>query len=360
MTIFSMDRMLYNGQLKDGMTYRTDVIVVAASFVACFALHFLVSSLSASTLKTLPAHSPEKVEAALKFSKTPVNPANVLRWKQGEELQWKIKVVATVHAILSSAVVAYLLLTHPGYAALAHKFLLSPSFWVFGIASLFVAVFTLAVAYKVVPSAATTVGPTVLLALISYLCATTEWPSEATDFVNHSEEVGKYQVLVTVGYFLYDFSLMMAYPQILSIGMLVHHVFSIIIWPVACVRNKCTFYILVFIGYELSTPSLHLRWFMDKLEMKKSPLYVLNGFVLLALFYAVRILSVPSMVNTWRLCWQWLPFDGKETDAFEILFESAMVIPVLLNCFWFTLLWKGFAKALRGVLAPSKSDTKSQ
>ena len=53
-------------------------------------------------------------------------------------------------------------------------------------------------------------------------------------------------------------------------------------------RPFANYYGLNFILYELSTPMLNVHWFLDKLNMTGSTLQLVNGILLMAVFFGCR------------------------------------------------------------------------
>ena len=60
----------------------------------------------------------------------------------------------------------------------------------------------------------------------------------------------------------------------------------------AKVYHIFSFIVLIRSTVEASTPFLNIRWYLDKLGMKKSRIYQWNGYVLLATFAVFRVLNI--------------------------------------------------------------------
>ena len=87
------------------------------------------------------------------------------------------------------------------------------------------------------------------------------------------------------------------------------------------------------------------RWFLDTMEKKSSKAYILNGLVLTAVFFACRILTMPS-------CWYMIytvygtePFTRTGGIKYVLIISCGALDS--LNVFWFYKLCKGAHKTLQ-------------
>jgi len=126
--------------------------------------------------------------------------------------------------------------------------------------------------------------------------------------------------------------------------IILHHVLlplvgfpAVTIWR----KNKGDFFLACVYLNEMSTPFLSFKAILEKLEMRKSVLYVGNGVVLATMFLFCRVLIYPYMY--WRYSrYANIPF-----------LETPFKIPLFCNTFCFLLLsvqvyW--FLVIMRGVL----------
>lgn len=108
-------------------------------------------------------------------------------------------------------------------------------------------------------------------------------------------------VLTCTRYFLWDIVVSIRYFDDFGVGSLVHAVlcFLVFFFAQVCIGNLfgCNFvqrpfsqwYGGLFLFYEISTPFLHVSWFLDKMGMTGTPIQLFNGFVMLSAFFFMRI-----------------------------------------------------------------------
>ncbi|KAI9809400.1 MAG: hypothetical protein M1826_003913 [Phylliscum demangeonii] len=94
------------------------------------------------------------------------------------------------------------------------------------------------------------------------------------------------------GYFLWDLMVTARYVAVFGWGMLAHAVCALMVFSVGF-RPFVNYYGPIFILYELSSPFLNFHWFFDKLQMTGSRPQLYNGIVLLATFFACRLVWGP-------------------------------------------------------------------
>lgn len=146
------------------------------------------------------------------------------------------------------------------------------------------------------------------------------------------------------GYFLWDVSVSILYLRILGLGSLAHAISPLVVTCLGFVsiqliqcflfegslidlaelkRPFANYYGLNFVLYELSTPSLNLHWFFDKLGMTGSRIQLCNGIALLVTFFACRI--VWGNYQSLRIFW----------DILTALQTSSIDIPLAKNATMF-------------------------
>lgn len=69
------------------------------------------------------------------------------------------------------------------------------------------------------------------------------------------------------------------------VPMIVHHVLSLLAWPLGLVHPACHTFLLLCISMEASSPFVQLRWFLSQHVGKQSCLYKLNGLIMMLIFF---------------------------------------------------------------------------
>lgn len=67
--------------------------------------------------------------------------------------------------------------------------------------------------------------------------------------------------------------------------MILHHVLSLLTWPVGLVEPACHPYLLLCVSMEASSPFVQLRWFISQHHGKETLLYKLNGALMTLGFF---------------------------------------------------------------------------
>lgn len=105
-----------------------------------------------------------------------------------------------------------------------------------------------------------------------------------------------------------------------------------------------------FLMFEISTPFVHIRWFMYKMKQDHTTLYFLNGIAMVLAFFGCRI--VWGYYETYRLVRDVIgerykpdsPFPMSATVAYCI----AGAVMTYLNTTWFYLMVKKAAMVVIG------------
>lgn len=156
-------------------------------------------------------------------------------------------------------------------------------------------------------------------------------------FAGHSNTLD-YILPISLGYFCYDMVILTFStnnPDAADVGVLmfVHHIGSLIIWPIAYVNNTHHIYLLYLLATELSTPFLHqTTFFLPKAGLADTAFHKFNGVMLILIFFFLRVCTVPIMA--------WSLFDASEyfyqlATVFQFLTVISLPIPAALNLFWF-------------------------
>jgi len=127
------------------------------------------------------------------------------------------------------------------------------------------------------------------------------------------------------------------------VATLTHHIFILICWGLFIYDNNGQIFALVGALCEASTPFVNCRWFLDKLGMKKSPLYVVNGLAMSFSFFLFRVVGFLWMGT--RLVAQREGFAALPIHS-SVLYLLSYGVGTTLQLFWFSKIAKGMMKAL--------------
>ena len=120
-----------------------------------------------------------------------------------------------------------------------------------------------------------------------------------------------------------------------------HHIVVFGIGMCICVLDFGHVYSMIGMLLEMTTPFVNLRWILYTIQETKTTLYLINGLVLVLLWFLVRIV-VAGPFAVYPL---WV--DKKERSLHVIItFVVTYTLIYPLQCFWFSKLLKGAYKAL--------------
>ena len=166
---------------------------------------------------------------------------------------------------------------------------------------------------------------------------------------------------LSLGYMAWDLAVMLEDPkgQQATYGgkkayylFIVHHVFSICIWPYAVLAGRCVYFVNFFLVSEVTNSNMSTRWFLLKCKLEKSAFYVLNGLAWIPLFLGVRVLVIPLMLKAFIFgSWNALSI-GEKIVAF-----TTLPIPSMLNVYWARMIVRNALKYL--VTGKDREDSSS-
>jgi len=105
----------------------------------------------------------------------------------------------------------------------------------------------------------------------------------------------KTNIAIVIGYLISDMIIMIAnYSKIGDKYNVAHHIMSIVAYAYAMTYSVMPYFANFRLIAELSSPVVNMRWFLHALGYQKSSvLFVFNGLLMTALFFAVRIVTIP-------------------------------------------------------------------
>lgn len=164
---------------------------------------------------------------------------------------------------------------------------------------------------------------------------------------------------MTTGYFFFDFcNLVWNKKKLLASSMkneyyvmLWHHILSVLIWPYAVASSLHCWWINYFLVTEVTNIGLNVRSILMNFETLRNSSMVLNiSIVWVVAFFIIRVLPVPFLVQYYVS----MVLPGCHLNRHGMLPEwlhygvsiTSIPIPVILNCYWFSLMIKMAMKKL--------------
>ncbi|KAF9986344.1 hypothetical protein BGZ65_007926 [Modicella reniformis] len=149
---------------------------------------------------------------------------------------------------------------------------------------------------------------------------------------------------VTCGYFLWDTLHSIRHMKEFGIGFVFHGFCSFSVFMFSF-RPFLQYYGSVFLMFELSTPFLNIHWFMDKLGMTGSVYQLINGVVLLAVFFSVRI--VFGLYMSYQAYQDVMLVYDQVPLHLLVVYSAANVVLNTLNLFWFYKMIESLTRRFR-------------
>ncbi|KAI9317657.1 DUF887-domain-containing protein [Dichotomocladium elegans] len=146
---------------------------------------------------------------------------------------------------------------------------------------------------------------------------------------------------ISCGYFIWDVITAIMYVKYQGISMVLHGVIGFIVIFLGY-RPFINYYGAVFLLYEASTPFLNFNWFMDKLGWTGSKIQMVNGIILISVFFMARI-----AVGFYMSYFLWLDvFSVKESVPIHyfVIYGFANAATSALNVYWFGLMIRSLRK----------------
>lgn len=109
------------------------------------------------------------------------------------------------------------------------------------------------------------------------------------DTIHGFNSLARTLTLVSAGYFLVDGTVVLKNLKEHGPEPLTHAVICITFFVYSAVRQQLQYYAPRVIFFELSTPFVHLRWFLYSLGLQKTKLYKANGLAMICSFTVCRM-----------------------------------------------------------------------
>merc|ERR1719181_1938368 len=123
----------------------------------------------------------------------------------------------------------------------------------------------------------------------------------ASDDFFLTTEATRHVCQVLLGYIMSDLVVAVYYGSRWSgwIANLFHHLLVVPTWSMVLSGGNAHFFAICATLAEATTPFINGRWFLDKMGMKSSTIYIVNGIIIFLGWTALRVLMIMWMV--WRL-----------------------------------------------------------
>ncbi len=154
---------------------------------------------------------------------------------------------------------------------------------------------------------------------------------------------------LSCGYFVYDFVVYLRLYLLsgtIDSAMIAHHFLCLFGITYSMVYGVGLFSNIALLTTEITTPLLHVRWYLMKLDMEKSSLYKINGLLFALGFLVFRV------IGCGLICFHIYYYRYTYSEVYTYVVIS-IIFPWLLFClnlFWFRSIGRMVLKAL----SPSK------
>ncbi|KAL3869362.1 hypothetical protein ACJMK2_042054 [Sinanodonta woodiana] len=154
---------------------------------------------------------------------------------------------------------------------------------------------------------------------------------------------------IVVGYMIADIIVMVVYCQLEGFWtFLLHHAVSMYAYVFIMSYGVLTYFSMIRLLAESSTPFVNQRWYLDTLGYpKNSKAVLINGISMLIMFFVSRILTMP-----WYWYRIWLVTGTEEAlrlgHVMLIMYIPCLVLDAF-NVYWFYKMSRGAIKVLRSI-----------
>jgi len=151
---------------------------------------------------------------------------------------------------------------------------------------------------------------------------------------------------ISVGYFLWDSVICIIYYKDFGLAFLAHALVCLALYFMAVVTPFVLFFGVFFIQYEFSTPFVNLHWILDKVGFKNEMIKMINGALVIIVFFVVRIVFG---IYYSCLVWYYLPRAQNAPTLLVYFTLLCNLFMVVLNFYWFYMI-------IRYVKKPTKKE----
>jgi len=178
------------------------------------------------------------------------------------------------------------------------------------------------------------------------------WPS----FVSKSDEAILY-ACISAGFFIADFILCVVQHEEHGNQFVLHAAAGLTGCVFCLVFGEGLLYLMLLMLFEVSTPFLHMRWWLLEYGFKDSIFYLVNGLLLVATFTTFRLVIGTPVLMKMMYELHTSPEKERHGIPMRVIFTLAPMTMIILNSVWGFALWKGMFKAL-GIIKPHPKKPK--
>lgn len=187
--------------------------------------------------------------------------------------------------------------------------------------------------------------------VIPKLLEPSTWPT----FEVYNEDALFY-ICVTCGFFVADVILCVVQYEEQGLEFVIHGVAGLTGCVFCLYTGEGLLYLMLLMMFEISTPFLHMRWWLIEYGFKTSIVAVVNGLALVGAFTTFRLVIGTPVLLKMIYELHTPPEMHRHSLAMRLTFTVAPLAMIVLNAYWGWLLWRGFLQTI-GVLA-HKSKSK--
>ncbi|XP_019628412.1 PREDICTED: transmembrane protein 56-A-like [Branchiostoma belcheri] len=142
-----------------------------------------------------------------------------------------------------------------------------------------------------------------------------------------------------LGYTIADAFLLVRYRLHDTNVFLIHHVVGTLCGLAGTIYTSVPWIMSTFLYYEASNPFVHFRAILSALGMKKTRLYIVNGLMMIAVFFLCRVAIIPVYWRTVYLLYIDGSFPQIDTFVYYLMIYGRLFFDVL-NVYWFSLMMR--------------------
>ncbi|TPX30733.1 hypothetical protein SmJEL517_g05779 [Synchytrium microbalum] len=165
------------------------------------------------------------------------------------------------------------------------------------------------------------------------------------------DELKRDKVYGFTDYFLWDVGVSLYLFNLYGPSFLFHGVLCLMVFTFS-MRPFLMYFGAPFLLFELSTPFLNINWFCDKMNITGSPLQLVNGIILMASFFGVRV--VYGSYNAYDFFSTVISQRDNIAPHLIAIYGVANISLTTLNFFWFYKIVDAVRRRFVG--APAKKD----
>ena len=171
------------------------------------------------------------------------------------------------------------------------------------------------------------------------------------EYIISQSQIGRSLIQFCLGYFYVDFTFCMLDSEMRKdIMSTLHHTLAVIgAWLAVCHEGVATYWVVLRLTTELSTPFVNVLWYLLFINYpKKSILFIANSLVLVVTFYGCRIFTIPY-------CWTAMYYQVYLNPNTHAIWPTAImhwivmsnIVVDVLNVIWAYKIAKGGYKSLK-------------